>query len=292
MRKISFLLLSVILFTDCKFSRTAEKDLATGISTTGKNLTCDDVYIMVNNKKVKNNEFIYGENIVVLFNDIQGFVAEDRHVFPFMEIIICKKDGDTIMRADDLYKGYTDGMSFDPLRLSADLTVANPIRSGGSYKMIINISDKKGDGTFRSSFDFTIARNERIKIRTSGVGFDEVYLFSQGKNRIITDNMIDYDDNIYIIIEGLRGFKEENGYVFPGLELIAVDSRNNIILKNDDLFIEYENNGIASSDFISRVSAHFNITGSYFNNPLHCELKVWDKRSNNKIEVITDLNLD
>jgi len=291
MRKTFLLLLVTVVFTGCKFSRSAEKNLISGLTSAGKYLSCDDVYISIDNDKTKRNKFIYGESFVIIFNGIKGFAIENGNVFPGMEMIIREKGGDTLMMADDLYEGYNEGMNFDLLQLSANLSVANPIKSDGKYTMIANIYDKKGNGTFSTKFDFDVIRNENIRVISSNATYDEVYLFSQGKNKIIPDNKIDYEDNIYIIIEGLKGFKEENGSVFPGLELKAVDSRNNLILDYDDLFAEYDETGIAVSDFSSRVSAHFKITGTFFNNPLHCELKVWDKRSKVSIAVTTDMSL-
>lgn len=291
MRKTLFLLLASVVFTGCKFSRSAGKDLISGLTTAGKDLSCNDVYIAVDNDETKRNSFTYGETFVIYFNNITGFAVENGNVFPGMEIIIREKEGDTLMRADDLYEGYTEGMNYSPLKLTADLTVATPLRSKDKYTMIINISDKKGDGTFTTSFDFDVIENENIMVKPSNVTYDEVYIFSQGKNKVITDNKIDFEDNIYVIIEGLKGFREENGSVFPGLEMKAVDARNNLVLDYDDLFNEYNETGIAVSDFTSRVSAHFKITGTFFNNPLHCELKVWDKKSNAAIAVTTDMNL-
>ena len=287
---LSFILISAVL-SACKFSRSAEKDLVSGLTTAGKNLTCDDVYLTVNDERTTRHSFIYGETFFIIFNDIRGFAMDNGNVFPCMEIIIANQEGDTLMRADDLYTEYTEGMNYSNLQLSADLTVAAPLKSKGEYTMIVNIHDKKGEGTFTTNLDFDVMENENINVKPSDVTYDEVYLFSQGLNGVITDNRIDYDDNIYVIIEGLKGFKEENGSVFAGLELKAVDARNNMVLEYDDLFIDYSETGIALSDFSSRVSAHFKITGTHFNNPLHCELKVWDKKSNARITVTTDMNL-
>ncbi len=292
MKKILFILFITIGFTSCKFNRSAGQDLISGITTAGKDLSCEDVYITVNNEKTRKNTFIYGETFVIYFNDIEGFAVENGNVYPRMEIILKEQEGDTLMMADDLYENNTEGFNYKPLQLSADLTLAAPLRSKGNYTMIINISDKKGDGSFTTRYDFDVAENENIKVKTTNTTYNEVYLFSQGKNIVITDNKIDFDDNIYMIIEGLQGFKEENGCVFPGMKLQGTDSLNNLILDYDDLFTEYDDKGIEVSDFISRVSAHFKITGTFFNNPLHCELRVWDKKSDAKIEVTTDMILN
>jgi hypothetical protein len=289
MRNILFIFLFSFALTACKFSKSVEKDLISGLASTGSDLSCKDVWLSVNDEKTTRNSFIYGETFIIRFNDIQGFTTEDGYVFPGMEIIITDQKGDTMMYADDLYTGYTEGLNFSPLQLSADITIAAPVRSKGEYSLSVNIWDKKGKGTFRSRFDFNVTDNEKITLKPAGVSYDEVYLFSQGKNKVITNNEIEFDDNIFVIVEGLKGFREENGIVFPGLELKAADSRDNTILDYDDLFVDYSEKGIDASEFASRVSAHFKITGTDFNNPLHCVFTVWDKKSNARISAVTDM---
>jgi hypothetical protein len=289
MRTTFIIILLLFALTGCKFSKSIKKDLVSGLTSTGSDLSCEDIWLSVNDEKITRNSFIYGETFIILFNDIQGFATENGYVFPGMEIIITDQEGDTMMYSDDLYSGYTEGMNYSPLQLSADFTVATPIKSKGEYSLSVKIWDKKGEGTFKSRLDFDVTENDRITVKPAGVSYDEVYLFSQGKNKVITNNEIEFDDNIYIIVEGLKGFMEENGIVFPGLELKATDSRGNPILDYDDLFVDYSETGIDASEFASRVSAHFKITGTDFNNPLHCEFMVWDKKSNARIRAAADM---
>jgi hypothetical protein len=182
-------------------------------------------------------------------------------------------------------------MDFSPLQLTADITIASPIRSGEDYNLLVSILDKKGTGTYTSRLKFSVKANDKLKVETNGVSYDEAYLYSQANNRIINDGAIKFDDNNYLIIEGLKGFKEENGMVFPGLSLSITDAANKVILNIDDLFSEYNETGIAVSDFTSRVSAHFKITGDEANNPLHCMMIVNDKKSDAAIRITTEMTL-
>jgi hypothetical protein len=285
---LSVILISIVL-ASCKFSKSVKKDLVSGLTTTGSDLSCEDVYLKVDNEKTSRNSFVYGETFNICFNDIKGFTTENGNVFPGMEMIITGAEGDTLMQTDDLYKNYSEGMNYSPLQLTGDLTVADPIKSKGDYTLTVNIFDKKGTGTFKSKLNFRVTENEKIKADPKDVTYTEAYLFSQGKDKVITDNVVAFDDNIYLIVEGLKGFREENGNVFPGLKLNGTDSRKNIILDNDDLFTDYSETGIAASDFASRVSAHFKLTGVSFNNPLHCEVLIWDKKSNASLKIETDM---
>jgi hypothetical protein len=284
--KLCFLFL---VMAGCQFSKSAKKDLLSGVSSTGSNISCEEVYITVNNERTTRNSFVYGETFYLYFSNVTGLAKENGNVFPGMNMTVINTSGDTLMHTNDLISNYPNGMNFSPLLLTADLTVAAPIYSGKKYTVIINIWDRKGEGTYRSKFDFTVKKNDRITIESLKVTFDEIYIYSQGNDKVIIDNKIKYNDNVYIIIEGLKGFAESNGMVFPGLSIKASDSAGNVVLESDDLFTEYSAPGIAPSDLAERVSAHFNIPGTQFNNPLHCELTVWDKKSDARIKVISNM---
>lgn len=288
---LSVILISLVL-TGCNFSRSVKKDLIAGLTTTGKDLTCDDIYITVNGERTTRNSFIYGEVFYLNLNDVKGFTKENGNVFPGMEMNIVNQKGDTVFQTVDLYSGYREGMNYSPLLLTADLTIAAPIKSKDNYIQIVNVWDKKGKGKFISKFDFKVVENDKIMVESSGVSHDEIYIFSQGKNTVITDGRIEPDDNIYIIAEGLKGFRDENGLVYPGLSLEATDSGNNQVFNYDDLFTDYTGTGVGVSDFATRVSSHFKITGGSVSNPLHCRMTVWDKKSDARITITTDLSLN
>lgn len=282
----------LLVLNSCNFSKSAKKDLMSGLSSTGNNISCEDVYLTVNNERTTRNTFIYGETFFLNFSDIKGFIKENSKVFPGMNLVVVNPSGDTMMQTNDLMSKYADGMNYSPLLLTADLTIAAPIKSKTEYTAFVNIWDRKGEGTFRSKFDFKVRENDKISIESSKVTYNEVYLYSQGNEKVITDNKIKLNEDTYIIIEGLKGFNEANGMVFPGLTIKASDYAKNIILESEDLFIDYGKSGIAAIDLANRVSAHFSVPGTQFNNPLHCELTVWDKKSDAKIKVITDLVLE
>lgn len=292
MKKTLSVILISLLLTGCQFSKSVKKDLISGLTTTGNVLTCNDVYLSINNERTTRNSFNYGEIVNLEFSDIKGFTKENGNVFPLMNILVTDKSGDTVLFTDDLYSEYPDGLNFSPLKLTADLTVAAPMHSDENYTLSVNIGDKKGPGTYISKLNFTVKSNDKIRSDPKGVTYDEIYLYSKGKEKVITDGKIDFDDNIYILVEGLKGFKEDNGLVFPGLSLSAVDSEKNPVLKNDDLFSEYTETGVALSDFSSRVSAQFKISGTVFSNPLTVEIIIWDKKSDSRLIVSTDFELE
>ena len=291
MKNTFYVILFSIVIAGCHFSRSVKKDFVSGLTSTGSGLTCEEVYLKVNEERTDRNSFIYGEVVNLVFEDVKGFKQENSKSFPKMQIIVNSLSGDTVFYADNLYSEYIEGMNFSPLQLTGDLTVAAPIKSGGEYLLTVIIKDRKGAGTYLSKLKFSVKRNDSIKIEPLNVSCNEVYLYSQGKDKVINDGIISFDDNIYILAEGLKGFKEENGLVFPGLSFRGTDASGNAILNYEDMFSDYSTTGIAVSDFNTKISAHFKLTGSEFNNPLHAEIIIWDKKSSARMKISTDMTV-
>jgi len=292
MKKVLVGLLVPLMLTACNFSKSVKKDFVTGLTASGDGLSCEDIYLSVNDENITRNTFIYGEKVYVNFSDIKGFTKENENAFPGMKIVVTSTTGEIVFQVDDLHAGFDQGVDYSPLLLYADIVVAAPMHSGNEYLLNINIWDKKGIGTFDTSLPFTVKPNEKISIEASDISYNEVYLFSESLDKSITDNKIKFNDNTYVIFEGLDGFSSDNGLIYPGLSLLLTDSKGNQILNNDNLFTEYSENGIDPDAVKERVSAHFNVTGTNANNPLHCVVTMWDTKSNSRIKMETDLVID
>jgi hypothetical protein len=276
MKFIIFLVVVSLATFSCDFKKSFNKDLVTGLTTSGDGLDCEDVYISVDEEKISRNSFIYGEDVYLNFKGIEGFT----------------KAGEKILFEKDLYADYPDGVNLSPLQLNANLTVADPIHSKNDYTLFLKIWDKKGDGTFTAEMDFSVKPNDKLEITTNKVTFNEIYLFSKNRKKVITNQKISFGENVYIIFEGLSGLNKVDGNVFPGLSLRVTDNTNEIILDYSDLFDEYNENGLAVSDFSNEVSANFWFTGSKVNNPLRCEITIWDKKGDANLKAETELILD
>jgi hypothetical protein len=292
MKTAYYAILVSLVMTGCQFSRSVKKDLVSGLTSAGNGLTCEEVYLTVDKKRTSSPSFNYGELVYLIFRDIKGFKQENGNSFPFMQILVTGMSGDTLLLVDDLYSEYKDGMNYSPLQLTATLTVATPIKSGGEYLLTVVIKDRKGPGTYISKLKFTVSGTDKINAEPLNVSYNEIYLYSQGKGKVINDARINFDDDIYIIVEGLKGFKEENGKVFPGLSLTGTDSKGNAILDYPDMFSDYDASGMEASDLAARVSPSFKLTGTEFDNPLHIELIISDKKSNARLKINTNLTVE
>ncbi len=291
MRNPVIALLLLVAVSGCNFSKSVNKDLMSGLLTKGDGISCEETYLTVNNEKINRNQFIYGETFVVNFNGIEGFVKENESVFADMSLLVLTTEGDTMLFADDLYSNYPDGIKLDPLLLTSDITVAAPMKSGKEYKLHVKISDKKGRGVFSAELGFNVMANDKIITESNGAGYDEIYIYSGDQEKVIVNNEVERADKIYFVFEGLTDFKEEGGMVFPGLSLKGTDKAGKIILDYADLFEEYSTTGLSVTDFNKRLLSNFTLSGVELLSPLHCEIIIWDKKSEAKIKSVTNLDV-
>jgi len=273
-------------FYSCNFAQSVEKDLQTGLTTRGKGLSCDKVYLSDGEIVIKRNAFIYGERYYVNFDGMDGFVREDGNAFPDMQLLIVGEQGDTAMYLTDLYASYKEGIDFSPLELYAEVTVADPMHSGGTYTLTVDIGDKRGEGTLKATLEFTVVRDEKIKLGSKQVSSREIYLFSQQKGLTITNGLAGFNENIYLLFEGLEGFVVTDGKVELGLSLVVKDADGNVILDESDLL---GGSSMSYEDVHAQLAPNFILTGSQIANPIGCKVRIWDKRSDAWISASTEL---
>ncbi len=270
----------------CDFNVSYEKDFTTGIETMGSGLSCDDVYLSIQDNRVERTSFLYGETFHLNFNNITGFNEIDSKVYPSLEILVTAQNGDTVMYSPDIYNN-VEGTDISPLLLNHYLTVANPIHSGKRYNMRSTVRDKRGKGIFTAKLKIDIQADKNIKIESNSISYDEVYLFSKERNSTITDGKIKYNEEVNMMLEGLRGFKEENGKVHIGMSIKAYDTSGNVILNEEDLFSE----PVDAESLKSRLMSSVIFYEGSSDQKVTFETKVWDKLDNGKISATTSLEV-
>lgn len=282
---ILFALLSLI-GNSCDFSRSFEKDLSTGLSARGDGLTCEKVYLSDGEEIIARNTFLYGETFYVNFDGMEGFERRGSGAFPSMQLVIVSDEGDTVLYVNDLYDEYTQGIDNTPLDLYGEVTVADPLHSGREYTLYVNIRDKLGSGRFRTNLDFKVVPDETIVLTQNQVSYREIYLYSQQRGRAITDGRAVFDENIYVLFEGLDGFSEEDGKIYLGLSLEVKDATGNLVLDEADLLGE---EGMSAAMVNEQLAPNFIISGSQIANPVNCKVRIWDKKGTAWINASTEL---
>ena len=84
---------------------------------------------------------------------IDGWKEEEGKVFPGASEIIQTSKGDTILKSDDLFAEYTQGVSAEDTRIVSLSAVINNIDQLYDYFLVTyRVWDKKGDGEIKGSY--------------------------------------------------------------------------------------------------------------------------------------------
>jgi hypothetical protein len=134
-----------------------------------------------------------------------------------------------------------------------------------------------------------VVADENISITQNQVSYQEIYLYSQQRGRAITDGKAEFNENIYLLFEGLEGFSEEDGNVFLGLSLEVKDATGNLVLDEADLLGD---EGMSAAMVKDQLAPNFILSGSQIANPVNCKVRIWDKRGTAWINSSTEIHVE
>ena len=159
----TFILLVVITtFGSCQFNQSVNKDLTTGAHSRGDGIGVDDISIQISGESDNRNEFIFGEKVNLVFNNVSGLTNSNGKTFPGLSMYIVKNEKDTILSNPNLLKSLNNGTDLSPLQLRASFISALPNHNDEKYKVFVEITDKKGEGKFNYELPFTVKKNKLL----------------------------------------------------------------------------------------------------------------------------------
>lgn len=285
---VSFLLASVL---SCEFNQSVNKDLSTGAYTRGNGITCSESKIMVNNKLSKSNEFVYGEKVEVVLNHVKGLKRIGGKCYPMLSMYVIQNQHDTVLKKLDLLKSLSEGTDLQSLRLNANFNAVLPYQNNEKYTWYVVVSDKKSDKTLLYKLPFTVKENKVLNIVNKGLKYKSVYLWNNVEKSALFTNDVKSEDLHVLIFEGLQGFKEENGKVFPVFSLELTDANDKVILSSPNLFGNSDSVGVSIEDVKNQVYAKITFPEEKLKNPCALKAVISDIKSENQIEVNATLSI-
>ncbi|WP_107039153.1 hypothetical protein [Brumimicrobium mesophilum] len=290
--KFTFPFAAILLFlisTSCEFNQSVKKDLATGAYSRGDGINCDEVSININEELDNRNEFIFGEGVVIYFNDIQGLKKIEGKTYPGMSIYIIKNEKDTVVSNANLLEEVKDGTDLSPLQLHAKFGAIFPYKNDEEYKLFVEIWDEKSDGKFNYELPFTIKENELLEINSKGIKYSQIYLWNESLKSPVFKNHIDSRSELILILDGIEGFDLNQGRAFPTFSIDITDNSGNKILFTPNLLFENEDIGFNPDNLKKQLYAKFNFSSSQVDNPCKVVAKLKDQNSNKELIVETEL---
>lgn len=291
MQKIRILSLLIVIITcsSCQFNQSVNKDLTTGAYSRGNGIGCDDVVIEINGEAETRNEFVFGEKVHLVFNNINGLTRLDGKTYPGLSIHIIKNEKDTIVSNPNLLEDLNDGTDLFPLQLQAHFRTALQNQNKEKYKAHVNIWDKKGDGKFTYELPFKIKDNNLLNIENNGIKYSNIYLWNETIKQPVFDSNVSPEYLFILILDDIEGLELSDEKVFPIFSLHLIDSNGNKILSDPNLLSDYENEGLSPEDLKSQLTAKITFPKGKVNNPCRLIAKLKDKNSSKEINITTEL---
>ncbi|MCE3295971.1 MAG: hypothetical protein K0R65_1685 [Crocinitomicaceae bacterium] len=244
MKKYIFYFSIALLAFSCQNEIQIDPESGAQIKVQSEGLSYKDVEIEVNGKKSELKVFDYGDEITLNFVNVEGFIREKGKIYPGLKLLVLNKQGDSLLYYDDMYADQ-DPVGKNPVTLTASMIAAKPMRTGEILRAKLDFWDKKGKGKMHVDFEFSTKSNDNITVKSQKIEYNEIYIFSEKTGRVITDNQYDNDDMLYFILEGLKGFNEQNGVIYPCLMLDVKNEKGEIILHQDNILQAYYEDGVS-----------------------------------------------
>ena len=290
--KLIILLIIIATFSSCQFNQSVNTDLTTGAYSRGDGIGIDDITIEINGEADNRNEFVFGEKVNLVFNNVSGLTNSDGKTFPELSMHIVKNEKDTVLSNPNLLKSLNNGTDLSPLQLQANFRTTLPNQNNEKYKVFIEITDKKGDGKFNYELPFTIKENDLLDIKSNGIEYSTIYLWNETLKQPVFDNNVSSEHLFILILNDIQGLELTDEKVFPVFSIDLTDNDGNKILSNPNLLSAYEEIGVNPKDLKSQVTAKLTFTEGKINNPCRLNAKLKDKNSSKEINISTELNIN
>ncbi|MEE9407485.1 MAG: hypothetical protein V3V28_05365 [Polaribacter sp.] len=290
--RILILILGIITFNSCQFNKSANTDLITGAYSRGNGIESDDVIIEINGQIEKRNEFVFGEKVNLVFNNITGLTNLENKTFPGISMYIVKNKKDTVLSNPNLLESLENGTEHFPLKLYANFVSTFPYQNNEKYKVFVNIWDNKGKGEFTYELPFTIKENNLLKIENKGIEYSKIYLWNETKKQPVINQNVNFEDLLILILDDIEGLELSNKKVFPIFSIDLVDSEGIKIISNKNLLSDYEKEGVNPKDLKNQLTAKLTFTEGTINNPCKLIVKLKDKNSSKEINISTELKIN
>ncbi|NIK93272.1 hypothetical protein GZ212_14010 [Mangrovimonas sp. CR14] len=286
------LLISIATIVSCQFNQSVEKDLTTGAYSRGDGIGVDDIIIEINGETDNRNEFVFGEKVNLIFNNVTGLTYSDGKTYPELSMYIVKNEKDTVLSNPNLLKSLKNGTELSPLQLQANFITALPNYDNEKYKVYVEITDKKGNGAFNYELPFTVKKNDLLDIKSNGIEYSTIYLWNETLKQPVFDNEVSSEHLFILILNEIEGLELTNDKVFPIFSIDLKDNNGNEILSNPNLLSAYEEEGVNYKDVKSQVTAKLTFAKGQINNPCKLTAKLKDKNSEKEVNISAVLNIN
>jgi hypothetical protein len=278
-----------LLFVYCFFTAIALAQLPKGLAVNTSGVTVAEYMYTENMRTTKEPIVKYGNQLSIRMLKISGFKAVNGKVQLLVDLKIKSKKGEILLQNPDVFKSDNEkgGLAEDKITSSLDLliTFASPLKLNEEYIAEFSVKDKNGAGRITGAFPFSAQLPPFITYVENGMQSDGPVLYTTPGNKRVTTQKLDNPEKLFAVFNNVKGFKAENGKVFPDARVTVKDEAGRIILEFPDLFAkENASGGVNEKEFNERLTLNF-----YFKEAPEpgqkytCIFYVGDKKSKNSM---------
>lgn len=283
--KLLFLLLCCYFFFSC--TKETKAEYLQNVTVDSKGLSCDGITMSNYAGTLTETTFNYGEKVTFNYDNFKGLTFEDSLAYPMMDIHVMSKSGDTVFSRPELLP--KEGISKEQFTIFSEVTFAKPMLPNNEYLVSIQISDTKSDAYYHWKKPFKIVNNPKIQTKINGFTYEILYLYSLTRDIAITNNVIQMNEKIYLILEDLEGYDiDENGNASIIASMNLVDSNDALIIENDNLLP----NSVSAKDLKQQLYVLIEITDENIQNPVTCNFQLKDAVSGKTLSSTFELTVE
>ncbi|MCX7861386.1 MAG: hypothetical protein N2449_00115 [Bacteroidales bacterium] len=281
MKSTTAIVIILCLFVACNFNKSIH--VSDGLSYMTEGLNVDEIEIKDAEGNTPDlNNLLYGQQIDVIFRNVDGFTVENNEYQPGLRLLIVSASTkDTALYYEDLYENIKSVVK-DSTILIGSLTLAKPMRSDQTYNAYLLLWDKKSKNQLKLQFSFSLKSDNRISVSSNKVVYNEIYIADLTNNRVKIDNNFNKENKYAIVFDGLNGFNAVQDSIYCGISIKISDDKGNIYLDEQDLA---QNLSFEVNEFYKSISPYFTLGGITESSPFNVECRIWDKKGDASIKV-------
>ena len=285
---------ALILLSACNFSAGALKDLKTGFVLTNKGLSCSSYSLKRNGQPLTDKDIRYGEKVTMLLQDVYGFTEKEGLVYPGMQLDVKDEKGVVVSSFTDILADVAkSGVTPLQARVLTAAYLSGPpdVKPGHAYTMSVHIWDKQGKGVIDASLPLDLKYPDTTGLVLTPQGIKANMAFMTSDAGRIQNGHLPAEGHGGINFQGLTGFVEENGKVFPGGSLVVYDASGKELLDTGDAFAK-QADGFTKSQVAEGLRITINMEKALKGIKGTWKFKIWDKKGSGVLLAVVPVTLD
>ena len=128
-----------------------------------------------------------------------------------------------------------------------------------------------------------------LETQASILSFDDCGLYVNQER--LNTNEVNMGDDVDCVFSGVKGFEQQDGMCYIGASLLVTDGSGNEVFNEEDLFAQYDEEGINPQDAGSLSMTLMTGSPMESGQNYNWSMRIWDKRGKGEITAQVSVKL-